>query len=109
MFERAVPAHCGRLWVEDTPCHETLKFVTTHLWLGSANWSCNARTSAEWGLWTSDSHMVREFNQWVLRLIASSESVNSRLDEATPDLSYAECQSRTKTTVDVGWDDEEDE
>lgn len=80
------------LWLRDTPYgeYEDPGLIATHVWLGSANWTRNARTSAEWGLWTSDRSIVHEFHRWVLHLIASSEPISSEMDDPTPDLSYAD-------------------
>ncbi|MET8312018.1 hypothetical protein [Micromonospora sp. NPDC005173] len=69
----------GRLWEHDEddfgPADVT-RFTAKRLWIGSANFTVASRRSLEFGFWTEDPVLLRGAEDFLLRLIATSEGVD---------------------------------
>lgn len=58
----------------------------SRVWMGSANWSQNARGSYEWGSWSTDRDLNEAMRRFVTDIIRRSEPLGSPHPEPTTDL-----------------------
>ncbi|WP_328993915.1 phospholipase D family protein [Kribbella sp. NBC_01245] len=66
------------------------RFHPHRVWLGSANWTHNARQHAEFGVWSTDADLMKHTYEYLLRLIEISEYLGSLTVGPTPELVPAE-------------------
>jgi hypothetical protein len=65
---------------------DVLRFDPLATWMGSANWSENARLHVEHGLWSTDPALVFQNYDYVCSLIEFSEDFDSVHRQPTPQL-----------------------
>lgn len=76
-------------WTDEHPSGhvmDVIGFRPRQLWVGSANFTRNSRSSLEMGMWTSDPGMLATARQWLLSLIAISEPLGTGSDSMQPEL-----------------------
>lgn len=64
----------------------TTRTTWTNAWVGSANWTHNARSHAEFGMWAFDTALIGQFASFVVELISRSEPPGSPHHGPTPEL-----------------------
>lgn len=78
----------GRLWDHDEddfgPADVT-RFAPKRLWVGSANFTVSSRRSLEFGFWTENPALLRGAEEFLLKLIATSEALDPDADSHMPD------------------------
>lgn len=84
----------GRFWWSDEGplghVDDIVGFRAMRLWVSSANFSVQSRTSIEFGYWTEGPELMDAVQQFLVRLIGASEDFDTEADAPTPDLGEAE-------------------
>lgn len=79
----------GELWWHDEHpegyADDITGFRPTRLWVGSANFTASSRKTLEMGMWTADAAQLATAQDWLLRLVESSEPVGAGSDDLMPE------------------------
>jgi hypothetical protein len=80
----------GHLWWYDEDAlgypGEFISFTPRRLWVSSANFTKSSRESLEFGYWTEDPALLQGAERFLLKAMASSESLDPDADLFEPDL-----------------------
>lgn len=89
-FAHAKLAVLGNIcWTDEHPSGalvDEVFFWPRRLWVSSANFTYQSRTSAEFGYWTEHTDLVTATTRFLVELIGCSEDLDSTADESDPEL-----------------------
>jgi hypothetical protein len=84
----------GHLWWHDEGplghVEDILGFTPCRLWVSSANFTQSSRQSLEFGYWTEEPELLEGAERFLLKLVRSSEDLNTKADSIDPDLAPVE-------------------
>jgi hypothetical protein len=66
--------------------NEVLDFEPIRLWISSANFTASSRRKLEFGYWTEDPALLHGAERFLVKLMVSSELLQSELDAFAPEL-----------------------
>lgn len=105
----------GHLWWHDEGplghIDDVIGFTPQRLWVSSANFTRSSRRNLEVGHWTEDAALVKHAEQFLLKAMAASESLDPEADSFEPDLATVEFDdaAMAEAFADMRWDEPDNE
>jgi hypothetical protein len=65
---------------------DILSFRPQRLWIGSANGTYSSRFSLEFGCWQTEPELLKQAEQFLIKVVAHSERIDPDADDMEPDL-----------------------
>jgi hypothetical protein len=82
-------------------------FQPFRLWISSANFTRSSRRNLEFGYWTEEPSMLRGAERFLVKLMRSSEALDSASDHFEPELAPVEYddEAMAEAMADMSWDE----
>jgi len=101
----------GQMWWHDEGAlghvEEVIGFRPHRLWISSANFTAASRRSLEFGYWTEQPDLLEGGEQFLVRLMASSEDLDPDADIPDPELAQVQFddEAMAEALAEARWDD----
>lgn len=105
----------GQMWWHDEGAlghvEDVIGFTPQRLWISSANFTAASRRSLEFGYWTEQLELLAGAEQFLVRLMASSEDLDPDADIPDPELAQVEFddEAMAEATAEARWDDADED